>query len=1006
MENIRLRRPKSFLRKLNNTITPYGKTLKKVILLVTFCYALIGYSQNNPDDIILIPEIKNLIKEGKNKEAIVILRKRLDRFSDQISDKNVAADSLIKHYNYYLQHELNTEKRTTYHEKLIELNQNAVQLDTLKLIRSYLLYTVELTNNSNNNSKALVVVDAAIENWETYYDKPKAIYAKLNSLRGAILLNLKLEGESFEQYEKTVRIYESIEKKNPLDLWELYNGLSKSYDRYGFYDKALYCSSKAEAIMRSDEAKQKLKQITKRDGQEHQYLISDLSTKIRIYKNLDNEDGVLTTLQEVEKYIAGKLLNPMSKYQTSGSYNYTGLYYLNDKREYQKAISYFNKALQIVPQEYFKSHVDYYKLNILKAQAGLDSSLRTIASLESYLKERPNLSKQLAGFAYQSSALLKLKNNLQQDALKDAQLAINAFSKSKTPLNIFSDSVVANYDPTTKIKDVFYIVGMADAIQSIENKTDSTIIVANNLYKIALKQFKACYSRNFYSSKLETIYNKIIKGLLASNPFDSEKNLITNDVLNTIVNDKSNFLWHNFLVNRQNDRLKIPDSLNRKEKSLRKKLLAYQTKEFQNSYSSEEYSSIIVEIKSELESLSKAIKDDYVTYNFFDSNSFDLKEFRDKLDPEEAVLYYQNLDNSLFCFVITKPSVSFFSLPDFSSLEDRIMQFAKDAGNLSSPIDDLKKKGTNLYLTLNLDQVKDYNKITIVPDKILNYLPFELLTENGNYLIENKIISYTTALPLLNYDLNTEKSTNNNSLLFASAYNNIVEEAPQLAVRNGEYNLKGAISETKLLKEITKGKLFSGEKASKSNFISNAKNSNVLHFAMHAFINNENSELSYLAFSDDKKDNKMYISELYGLNLNANLAVLSACNTGIGNIKSGEGMVSLNRAFTYAGIPTTISSLWSVPDKTTKSIIVDFYENLDQGLISSQALREAKLNFLNSVTDKELKHPYYWAGFVQHGRDVTINFDSLLSDSKWLFGFLALISIYYFYFKRKQRLNN
>ena len=137
---------------------------------------------------------------------------------------------------------------------------------------------------------------------------------------------------------------------------------------------------------------------------------------------------------------------------------------------------------------------------------------------------------------------------------------------------------------------------------------------------------------------------------------------------------------------------------------------------------------------------------------------------------------------------------------------------------------------------------------------------------------------------------------------------------PQLAIRKGDYNLQGALDEINFIKKITKGTVFSGNKASKENFISNSKNGNVLHLAMHAFLNNKNPELSYLAFSDNIKDNKLFISELYGLNLNAKLAVLSACNTGVGNIKSGEGMVSLNRAFIYAGVPTTVSSLWSVPD--------------------------------------------------------------------------------------------
>src|SRR5690554_8149849 len=86
--------------------------------------------------------------------------------------------------------------------------------------------------------------------------------------------------------------------------------------------------------------------------------------------------------------------------------------------------------------------------------------------------------------------------------------------------------------------------------------------------------------------------------------------------------------------------------------------------------------------------------------------------------------------------------------------------------------------------------------------------------------------------------------------------------------------------------------------------------------------------LSNLMFSNSETDYEMYISELYGLNFNAELAVLSACNTGIGGFKDGGDLVSMHHAFTTAGIPATVSSLWNVPDESTKEIMIAFYKNL------------------------------------------------------------------------------
>src|SRR5690606_19071616 len=122
-------------------------------------------------------------------------------------------------------------------------------------------------------------------------------------------------------------------------------------------------------------------------------------------------------------------------------------------------------------------------------------------------------------------------------------------------------------------------------------------------------------------------------------------------------------------------------------------------------------------------------------------------------------------------------------------------------------------------------------------------------------------------------------------------------------------------------------------------------------------LNDEDPELSNLMFSDSEQDYEMYISELYGLNFSADLAVLSACNTGIGGFKDGGNLVSMHHAFTIAGIPATIASLWHAPDHSTKEIMVAFYQNLQKGTDKATALRQAKLSYLANTTDENLQHP-------------------------------------------------
>ena len=98
---------------------------------------------------------------------------------------------------------------------------------------------------------------------------------------------------------------------------------------------------------------------------------------------------------------------------------------------------------------------------------------------------------------------------------------------------------------------------------------------------------------------------------------------------------------------------------------------------------------------------------------------------------------------------------------------------------------------------------------------------------------------------------------------------------------------------------------------------------------MHAIVDDTQSGISRLLFSDDaSQTDDLYLEELYGLNLSADLAVLSACNTGVDNTNSETGIESFQRAFTFAGVPATVASLWEVPDQSTKQIMVNFYENL------------------------------------------------------------------------------
>ncbi len=161
--------------------------------------------------------------------------------------------------------------------------------------------------------------------------------------------------------------------------------------------------------------------------------------------------------------------------------------------------------------------------------------------------------------------------------------------------------------------------------------------------------------------------------------------------------------------------------------------------------------------------------------------------------------------------------------------------------------------------------------------------------------------------------------------------------------------------------------------------------------------------LSKLIFTQDKRDSIndgfIHTYELFGMNIPNEMAVLSACNTGYGKIIDGEGIISLARGFFYAGSKSVIMSLWSANDKSTTDIMNSFYKYLAEGKQKDEALRFAKLDYLE--TAGEIKsHPYFWATFIANGNMRPLQ----IYTTNWLYwiacSFFVILFIVYLYRRR------
>ncbi len=353
------------------------------------------------------------------------------------------------------------------------------------------------------------------------------------------------------------------------------------------------------------------------------------------------------------------------------------------------------------------------------------------------------------------------------------------------------------------------------------------------------------------------------------------------------------------------------------------------------------------------------------------------------LDRNTQMLIYFLGEENLYTFNITKDDVSFLRGTVADDLIDKTNMFKSELMARS----DLQNVSESLYQYLLKQQLnKSKTNLVIIPDNILNYIPFEILqSDNNKYLVETYTICYVPSVRLL-LELKNDFFKYSPPKFWAGF-------SPEYANNNA---ISSASNEINSVKEIVEGDSFMGENSNKQSFLENNKNYSVLHLAMHAKIDNEYPKFNKLIFTDGD----LTASEIYLSNTKANLTVLSACNTGFGKIEKGEGVMSMARAFQFSGVPSVLMSLWKVPDKETKKIMIAFYKYLKKGEKKSDALRKAKIEYLSSTSDKNLLHPYYWAGFVLNG-----NSDRLFQNYNkyyYILAGLTVILILMLFIKKRQ----
>ncbi len=376
-----------------------------------------------------------------------------------------------------------------------------------------------------------------------------------------------------------------------------------------------------------------------------------------------------------------------------------------------------------------------------------------------------------------------------------------------------------------------------------------------------------------------------------------------------------------------------------------------------------------------------------------------LEELQDKLPHRDAMIEYVLTDTMLITYVIDKKNINVITQeigPEFSDECKEYYQLL-DKQNFSNGVHENYRRfvelGRKFYSILVEPclQYTDRKNLTIIPDGAISYLPFEgFLTEDADteyinyltlpYLIREYSVGYSQSATLMFSERIKSKPTENKVLAFAPLYPNPSFEVDSTffrqAAEGAEFLLPlgGIIKEVQSIKELVPARVFLNENATEAKFKELAPDYNVLHLAMHTIMRDDAPLLSYLAFTtaesnepgDTIEDNRLYAYEIYNLSLNAEMAVLSSCSSGLGKMHRGEGMMSLARGFYYAGCPSIVMTLWQVSDKSSSELMTDFYKYLKKGKSKQEAMRLAKVDYLDA-SDDLTSNPYFWSGFVVLG---------------------------------------
>lgn len=387
-------------------------------------------------------------------------------------------------------------------------------------------------------------------------------------------------------------------------------------------------------------------------------------------------------------------------------------------------------------------------------------------------------------------------------------------------------------------------------------------------------------------------------------------------------------------------------------------------------------------LKEEHRQLVRKIENDYKAYYDlkYNNETISIDQMQLLLGDDEQLISFFYGNDAIYTIAIDKQDQRIERVEIHATMEKDIKKIYEMLRDPNSDMTVLNKISFQFYKRLLSTCMKpnEKRKLIIIPDGLLNYIPFTALNTKADgitYLTESFSVSYSNSATLLS-QLRQRHPIDKNILAFAPSFNRNrntdTDQALLLPLPNNKKEVEEILTSFH-------GLSFMGNAASLQNFKAELGNYGIVHLATHAIFDDASPEDSYLAFAPkENEENLLYVRDLYNLRTDADMVTLSACESGVGELRRGEGLLSLARGFFYSGASSICSTLWKINDASSTQLMDSFYKNLAEGDAKDLALQKAQIQFLNTNRQNALAHPYYWSGFVLSG-----NTEPVVHKNRW-----------------------